>query len=441
MRARRAASSAAPTGASSRLLRIIAAIGLAVGLLQIPTPSVALDPADRDPIAGTTGTLAGSGGYPRVIRLAHAGTADGTIIETDTDAFTGGTQRFHRSTDGGRTFEPLPSLSITGVIHGTDLFELPADAGALSAGTLLFAAAVNPSGTYPAESGDTEMQIPVYRSDDGAETWTLLSYSHRTDTGAGTGGLWEPELNVADDGSLVCLYSDETDHPDHSQVLTQVTSSDGGATWSDPQVVVATPDPVDRPGMPTTARLGDGSWVMTYEDCGLRHAPCLVLIRTGPDGLHWGDPTADGTVVTATDGARFLSAPTVAWTPDGGPDGTVLVIGRVLNDERGIADPGNGRTVLASNHGAAGPWHKIPAPVATTPRWQDTPINYSSPLLPLGDGLVLGVAPAPPADHPTVRWGITSLTTLPTDVPPPEPAQTDPPPAPTPIPATATFTG
>lgn len=403
------------------------------------------------PVAGAGGSLPGSGGYPRVIRLEHAGDADGTLIETDTDAFLGGTQRFHRSTDGGRSFGALPSLTVTGNIHGTHLFELPADAGDLPAGTLLFAAAVNPSAQYPAESGDTQMQIPVYRSDDGARSWTLLSYCTRTDDGSRTGGLWEPELHVADDGRLVCLYSDETDRPAHSQVLTQVTSTDGGASWSEPQQVVATPDPIDRPGMPTTARLGDGTWVMTYEDCGIRHAPCLVLIRTGPDGIDWGPPTADGTVVASTDGARFLSAPTVAWTPDGGPRGTVLVIGRVLNGRDGYADPANGATVLASTGGAGGPWTRLVAPVSVPSSWGATPINYSSPLLPLGDGLLLGVAADAPAERPVIRWGITSLTAQPplttsatTTSPPPSARPTDGVPPATqaaPVAGTPRFTG
>lgn len=392
--------------------------------------------APAAPVAGTSGRLGGSGGYPRVIRLEHAGTDNGTIVETDTDGFLGGTQRFHRSTDDGRTFDPLPSLTVTGNIHGTDLFELPADAGDLSAGTLLFAAAVNPSREYPAESGDTRMQIPVYRSDDGARSWTLLSYCVRSDDGGRTGGLWEPELHVAGDGRLVCLYSDETDHPAHSQVLSQVTSTDGGATWSEREQVVATPDPVDRPGMPTTARLPDGSWVMTYEDCGLRHVPCLVLIRTGPDGIHWGAPSRDGTVVVSTDGARFLSAPTVAWTPDGGPQGTVLVVGRVLNGADGYADPATGATVLASTHGARGPWTRIVAPVPVASSWADTPLNYSSPLLPLGDDLLLGFAADAPVTRTVVRWGIVALTAQPT--PPPTTTTTSPTavPPPTAVPAT-----
>lgn len=419
-------------------------IGLVAGSnLVVSTASTQAGATGSAPVAGSGGTLPGSGGYPRIIRLEHSGDADGTLIETDTDAFLGGTQRFHRSTDGGRTFEALPSLKVTGNIHGTDLFELPADAGDLPAGTLLFAAAVNPSAEYPAESGDTRMQLPVFRSDDQGRTWTLRSYCLRTDDGGPTGGLWEPELHVADDGRLVCLYSDETDHPAHSQVLTQVTSTDGGATWSEPEQVVATPDPIDRPGMPTTARLGDGTWVMTYEDCGLRHAPCLVLIRTGPDGIHWGPPTADGTVVTSTDGARFLSAPTVSWTPDGGPRGTVLVMGRVLNGADGYVDPANGSTVLASTNGAAGPWTRLVAPVSVHSSWGELPLNYSSPLLPLSDDLVLGIAVDRPVERPVVRWGVVALTAAPppttttTSVPTATPVA----PGATPVAAVPTFTG
>lgn len=359
--------------------------------------------------AGTTGRLPGSGGYPRVIRVEHVDATRGTLIETDTDAFLSGRQRFHISHDGGRSFEPLPSLTVEGNIHGTDLLELPVDLGALRAGTLLFAAAVNPSGRYPEESGDTEMAIPVYRSVDGANSWELLSYCARTDDGGPTGGLWEPELHVADDGRLVCLYSDETRRPAHSQVLTQTVSDDGGATWSVPTTVVATPNPLDRPGMPTTARVADGSWVMTYEDCGLRHAPCLALVRTGTDGIHWGDPAADGEVVTSQDGETFTSAPTVAWSPAGGPSGTLLVIGRILNGTDGRPASGNGATVLASRHGAAGPWATIPAPVEVRSRWEDTAVNYSSALLPLDGGLLLGVAAGTPADRPAVRWGLVAV--------------------------------
>ena len=182
---------------------------------------------------------------------------------------------------------------------------------------------------------------------------------------------------------------------------------------------------------------------MTYEDRGVRHAPCKVLIRTGPDGLHWGDPTSDGTVVTSIRGAQFSSAPTVAWSPDGGPDGTLLVIGRVLNGANGLAAPGNGATVLASSHGPAGPWHEVRAPVRTAAAWDATPINYSSPLLPLGDDLLLGLAADREGDRIAVRWGIVALAPLvegptsTTEIPVPP---SSPPPA-APVPGRAGFTG
>ena len=148
-------------------------------------------------MAGASGALPGVGSYPRVIRLEHGGPADGTIIETDTSASVAHTQRFHRSTDGGKTFEPLPSLALPGNIHGTDLFEMPADAGALPAGTLLFAAAVNPSGQYPAESGATQMQIPVYRSNDGAASWSGVDGRARSRRACGAGSVpgWRPDIH------------------------------------------------------------------------------------------------------------------------------------------------------------------------------------------------------------------------------------------------------
>lgn len=224
--------------------------------------------------------------------------------------------RFSPANDSGHTFSRVGTINdadfATGLCCGT-LYELPQSVGALDAGTLLWAGSVG---------GDTPgapMQIKIFHSADRGATWTYLSNCLTATANRSVGGLWEPEFAIAADGSLVCLYSDET-QAGHSQVL-RLTRSTDGHNWSAPTDVVSSGVAADRPGMAIVRRLPSGRFFMTFELCG--PAACTVFYKTSADG--------------------------------------------------------------------SGPWRTLPAPVQINapPRTSNVCQNYSSPLLPSGDGLTL----------------------------------------------------
>ncbi|TDD64159.1 exo-alpha-sialidase [Actinomadura darangshiensis] len=324
--------------------------------------------------------------YPRLVRLR-----DGRIILGVASATGDGVTdmaRFYESSDGGRTFRMLSEILDPAAAGGRgsccgSLFELPRRLGAQPAGTLLWAGTAGMKNHAPGR----RPELRVWRSADGGRHWSYLSSCA---TGAeGTPwdqGLWEPELAVDGQGRLVCYYSDET-RPGHDQVIAEVASTDGGATWGPATVVVAA-GRHDRPGMPVVRRLADGTYFMVYEVCG-PSASCKIHYRKSADGWTWGDPASRGTAARTADGRSLYHAPTVTWVPGGGPQGTILIGGGAVRDaEGGLVRESSGTTLFA-NSGTG--WHEVPAPVhvpfPADPDDSDIVcFNYSSSLLPMGDG-------------------------------------------------------
>ncbi len=168
--------------------------------------------------------------------------------------------------------------------------------------------------------------IRIYASKDGGETWPDEPITVATGGGLAT-GVWEPFLVLLDSGTLVCYYSDSTEEPTHSQKIVYKTSTDG-KTWSESVDVCASPIQTDRPGMPVVTRLGDGSYFMTFEVCGRDGNP--VCYKTSPDGLNWGDVGSMGTPIVSTDNKALGSAPYCNWTPIGSDKGTLIVNGTFM---------------------------------------------------------------------------------------------------------------
>ncbi len=339
--------------------------------------------------------------YPRAIRLAHSGDADGHVIASVNTSSTGGLTdmaRFYESSDGGTTFQPVGEVRDPQAADGRgaccgSLFELPAARGENPAGTLLWATTVgmpNAPARQPA--------VRVWRSLDRGRTWSYLS-SCATAPGTlrPTEGLWEPELSIDAQGDLTCYFSDETRYPQaaekSTQVISAVTSSDGGTTWSAPRAVVDL-GAGHRPGMASVRRRADGRYLMAYELCGSAEArACEVHVRTSSDGRDWGAVTETGTVPKDLDGNSFFHAPTLAWAPGPGADGRVLLVGGLVKDPSGKVLLGSsGKTVYANPAGGTGTWLPLDAPVqtpfsTTTPGGEEVVCtNYSSSLLPSADG-------------------------------------------------------
>lgn len=340
--------------------------------------------------AAATGTplREGTGLYPRAIRLAHSGAANGRVL-AGVVAFPGGNGvgSIHESTDGGGTFQHVGTVADPQAAQGrglccATLFELPRQLGDLPAGTLLWAASVSAQAR--------PMSIRVWRSGDIGRTWSYLSDCATT---TGTGGLWEPEFSVAADGRLVCHYSDETD-PAHSQKLMEVRSSDG-VTWTGRRETVASATAAHRPGMAVVRQLPDGRYLMAYEVCGTGgQYGCAVYTRSSADGWDWGDPAAAGARPRTVTGDYFTHTPTIAWAPSTrNGNGTVLLIGQLFHRADGAVSDHSGGTILANAERGNGYWYELDAPVRVPVTAGNPCQNYSSPLLPSADGTrVLQVA-------------------------------------------------
>ena len=140
------------------------------------------------------------------------------------------------------------------------------------------------------------------------------------ETGAPAGAM------VLPDGRLACYYSDATDEPNHSQKLVMKISEDG-VNWGDVIDIVALSDQRKRPGMATIVQLNDGRFMMTYEMCDAEDPGCgnPITYRFSDDGISWGDPKDPGIKVVTDTGAVPGSAPYLAYLPNVGDNGLLLM--------------------------------------------------------------------------------------------------------------------
>lgn len=313
--------------------------------------------------------------YPRLIRLAHSGPANGRTllsVVTDTPSHTG--VIFESTNDGasfaevGRIADPWGASPRGGCC--ASIFELPRQIGDLPAGTLLWASSMG--------RGAEQARLRLWKSADIGRTWSYVSSPFAAPNGL---GVWEPELSIDHQGRLVVHFADETEQPAHSQILARVVSTDA-MTWSGKERTVVGAA-WERPGMPVVAELPDGSYVMTYEICGLA-APyhCDVRLRYSTDGWTWGDPADLGARPTTVDGRYFTHTPTITT----GPDGKLFLIGQILQERDGRVAPTNGASVFVNTENGRGPWVEIPAPVHVPGAKDAVCPNYSPTLLPSTDG-------------------------------------------------------
>ena len=373
----------------------------------VVSPSFAEDGAGREPGRGGTGRqedrppqllMDGTGLYPRAIRLAHSGEADGRLLASVV-TFDGpsGLGAIWESTDGGATFARVGSVSDEATETGeglccATLYELPRAVGDLPEGTLLWSASVG------ADLPDRRMSIRIWASTDLGRTWERIAITARA---SNEGGLWEPEFAVTDDGALVLWYCDETDGENHSQKIVQQTSNNG-LTWTDPEPTIELADPDARPGMPNVRRLRDGRWAMTYEVCGPSDL-CRCFVRTADDPRDWGPVTARDAVIRAEDGTEPRHTPTL--TVD--EDGTLLLGAQMHYDEAGELSAHNGRVVLRSPNtrlDGRARWWTEPAPVPVEDPWNNYCPNYSPTFVRTGTGHLLEITSAPTDEGVCRPW-------------------------------------
>lgn len=372
--------------------------------------------------------------YPRVIRLAHQSVAEGgengDLLATFSHSGNNAPASFpiYLSTNGGSSWSTSPISTVTDTVNGWDLdgptlFELPQAEGNLPAGTILAA------GTAWIRNNYTQQAIEVFDSTDGGHTWTYRS-SCASESGQPNTqghGIWEPEFNVDANGDLVCYFSDERPSVNgYNQVIAQVVSTDGGATWGAETYDVAVNDGVQRPGMSTVVKLPNGQYMMSFEDCKAGYNPdeaCSVYVKTSPDGVTWTPTSSLGTLVQTADGKHFLHTPFLAWSPGGGPDGTLIISGqRVVTGPDGsvTVQPESGATLMINTNLGSGPWSEIPAPFVINPTGgydsgETACPGYSSPILPSvsGNSLLYLAGVGISNGHCEVLYGTTGIGGLP----------------------------
>ncbi len=311
-------------------------------------------------------------GYDRMIRLANAGSANGTLLATFEHGNGNGTVTnyvIQKSTDDGATWSTLSTVPGDAGSLAPFLFEYPKQLGSYPAGTLmLLGNTVNASNTGAA--------IREWLSTDHGAHWTYIGVVQSSSGGAGD-GVWEPFVMVDKAGDLALFFSDERQHATYSQFLGELVSGDGGNTWGTGPgeiKVVASSFPADRPGMATVAPIGSGAggYALSYEMCGPQ--ACSVHVKMSPDGTTWASdpagtpsgPVTLGTVAQTSDGLFLQGTPVITSVNNGGPVGSTLYLsGRFEASASGTVPP-NQNIILTNTEGGTGPWSWTPAPAVPT---------------------------------------------------------------------------
>ncbi|KAJ5239620.1 hypothetical protein N7468_004239 [Penicillium chermesinum] len=356
--------------------------------------------------------------YARVIQLQHAGHQNGKLLatwehvytESATNATPNGTVGsfiIRESNSNGLDWTTLSTVNGSQTNPSDPdttfwqpfFFEFPRQLGKYPAGTLLLVGNIS-----PAELNTT---FYTWRSSDHGRTWDLVGpWQTGIQTANGYRGIWEPFLYLDPEDNLVAVFSDERD-PDHSQMLVQVTSSDGGDNWSNVTWAVASPDPSERPGMASVARMDNGEYIMAYEFCQFPdgHDICKVHTKTSSDGVTWnaGDM---GVNVTTEDGLFAAASPNIIWDER---QKQLLLASHFTWDvanmqsgkgyPEGAYPPMNNRIVYVNTNLGEGDWAWAPAPwsisnISTNSPVQTCAYGYSPYLNAQADGSIRLTAPS-----------------------------------------------
>ena len=237
------------------------------------------------------------------------------------------------------------------------LTEVPRAQNGLAAGTVLLSASTVCQNPAPGR-GTQNMKLRLYSSTDIGRSW---NYIRTYADGTGELPVWEPHLQILDDGTFVQFFSSEVHKADgYNQLLSHKISKDGGKSWGPEIYDTAMKGGVERPGMVIIARLPDKRYVYNFEDVAGPFNQSQVYLKYSRDGMNWGNPGARGTPVVTMSGQYPTNTPNVFWFPIGGPKGVLVVTSR---STQGGANDAAGNTLFWNNNLGVGPWWQAPTPV------------------------------------------------------------------------------
>ena len=234
----------------------------------------------------------------------------------------------YKSTDEAQTWHEISHVTDQvnnwGMRYQPFMYLLPETIGGLAANTILLA-----GNSIPTNLSNTQLEL--YSSTDNGYTWNFVS--HIAAGGAaipdnGIPAVWEPSLRLYNN-ELICFYSDQRD-PKYGQKLVYQTTKDL-TSWSAPVDMVTYDVYTDRPGMPITASLPNGQFMLTYEFGGgpipgvntTANYSFPAYYRISDSPLTFQDSV--GLPVNTPDGTYPQSSPYCIWTPVGGENGTIVV--------------------------------------------------------------------------------------------------------------------
>lgn len=176
----------------------------------------------------------------------------------------------------------------------------------------------------PSNGSYTYFRITICYSDDNGKSWSFLS-EPAADFGP-INGNWEPYLRNAIDGSLQLYYSRENAFDDQDTL--ERFSTDGGATWSAPQIISGA-GLTSRDGMTGIATVSGNTLIAVFESsiAGLFN---LTAITSTDDGKTWG-------------GQKIIYTPSRAYTSAGASQvlniGGALVVSFMTNENAKLSAP------------------------------------------------------------------------------------------------------
>lgn len=137
-------------------------------------------------------------------------------------------------------------------------------------------------------------KIDVYKSTDRGATWSYLSTVDENhglpgELGNPDKGVYEPHIDYISENELAVFYASEihvTGDIPYSQIISEKISTDNGETWSE-EIFVAwdSKRPYARPGMPVFTKMGNGEFIVVFED-GIDDN-FRIHYKISPDGKTW----------------------------------------------------------------------------------------------------------------------------------------------------------